>query len=84
VPRLGQLPLAVVDGEIALAHGEGQIAHRIAGRGIAWAGACRREEVGPLGRVMAERIAQGAKGAGRVAEALGDRGGGEVVDKLGA
>src|SRR4029077_722422 len=45
---------------------------------------CRREEVGTFGRVMAELVAQGAKGARRVAEASGDLGGGKVLDKIGA
>src|SRR5262249_45499588 len=84
VPRFGQVVLDVVDGEIALAHGDGQVAHRIAGRGIARAGACRREEVGPFGGVMAELVTKGAKSAGRVAEPPGDFGGRETVDEVGA
>ena len=78
-PCLSQLALHVVDREIALPHGDGQVAHRIPGRSVAGTGSCHREEVGPFGWVMAELVAKGTKGTGRVAEAACDFGGGEAA-----
>ena len=69
-----EFALHVIDGEIAFAHGHGQITNAVAGgRGLR--SALRLAEEGSAFlRVVAELMAEDAEGAGGVAEAAGDFG----------
>ena len=79
-----QFALHVIDREIAFAHGHRQITDAVAGgRGLR--SALRlAEEGGAFLRVVAELITQDAEGAGGVAEAAGDVGGGLLIDEVSA
>jgi len=79
----GQVALDVIDREVALAHGDYQLAHGVSGRSRACAARGQAEEGGTFLRVMAELVAEDAKTAGRVAKELGSFGGREVFDKEG-
>lgn len=67
--RLGQFALDVVDGHVALAHGNRQLAHAIACRRALGAMARAAEELALVG-VVAELMAEHPKGAWRIAESL--------------
>jgi len=72
----------VIDGEVLLAEGDDAVAEgQFLGGGVRPLGG--REEEGTLG-VFAEVVRQDAKTGGGVAEAFGDLGGGEALDKEGA
>src|ERR1035437_5802512 len=77
-----EFALHVIDGEIALAHGHRQITDPIAG-GRRLRSALRLvEEGGAFLRVVAELITQDAEGAGGIAEATGDVGGGLLSEEV--
>ena len=82
VAGLGQFALDVVDGEVALAHGDDQFAHRVT-RGCALGPMARGAEELALVGVVAKLVAQDAEGAWGVAEASRDLLGGAVFDEVG-
>ncbi len=71
---LREFSLDVVDGEVALAHRNGELTYPIAHRSALGAMSEVAEEAGALGRVMAELMAQDAESPRGVAEAVGDLG----------
>ena len=84
VPRVGQFASDVVDGEVSLAHGDGQFRTRSRlGGGVRSRGG-RREEHGPLGGIVSELMTEDAKGPGCIAEAMGDLVGGSLLDEVSA
>jgi hypothetical protein len=77
-----QFALDVIDREIPFSHSNGQIPDAIAG-GRRLRSALRLvEEGGAFLRVVAELITQDAEGAGGIAEAAGDIGGGLVLEEV--
>ena len=84
VPRVGQFASDVVDGEVSLPHGDGQVPDAIAlGGGVRSRGG-RGEEHGPLGGIVSELMTEDAKGPGCVAEAVRDLMGGCLLDEVSA
>ena len=84
MPRVGQFASDVVDGEVSLAHGDGQVPNAIALGGGVRPVSGRGEEHGPLGGIVSELMAEDAKGPGCVAEAVRDLVGGQLLDEVGA
>src|SRR5580700_8853555 len=84
VPRLGELALDVIDGEVAFAQGDDAFADRIAGRAGSQPMMGHREESDAFAGVVPELVAQDAKGAWGVAKARGDFAGGELLGEVGA
>jgi hypothetical protein len=84
VPRVGQFASDVVDGEVPLAHGDGQVANAIALGGGVRSGGVGGKEHGPLGGIVSELMTEGAKGPGCVTEAARDLVGGLLLDEVGA
>src|SRR5262249_41291097 len=79
VAGLGQLALDVIDGQVAFAHGEDQVADRILrGRGGGLLARGGKEGGAPV-CVVAKLMAQDTEGAGGVAEAFGDLRRGKVI-----
>jgi len=78
---LSQFPLDVLDPEVALAQGDGQLADAVAGGSRARTALGLAEESGPFFGVVAELVAEHAKGAGRITEALGGLGRREFFDE---
>ena len=81
---LGQLPLDVVDREVALTHGYGQLADRVASGGRTGTVLRQAEETGALVRVVAKLMTEHAESTRRIAEAPSRLGGGEIFDEEGA
>ena len=81
---LGQFALDVVDGQVALAQGDGQLTDRIAGGGKARPGRDGLKEAAVLVGQVAKLVTEDAEGAGGIAEAPSDLKGGESFDEVGA
>src|ERR1019366_2902985 len=77
----GELTLNVVDREILFSQSDGAFADEIANRSMIRTGACFGEECLAFVGIMAELMAEDAKGTGRVSEALRDFGGGKLLDE---
>ena len=84
VPCAGRFASDVVDGEVSLAHGDGEVPDAIALGGGVRSGGERGEEHGPSVGVVSELMTKGAKGPRCVAEAVRDLVGGELLDEGGA
>jgi hypothetical protein len=84
VPCVGQFTSDVVDGEVSLAHGDGQVSNTIALGGGVRSRRGRGEERRPLGGIMSELMTEDAKGPRRVAEAVRDLVGGYLLDEVSA
>lgn len=69
VPGSGAVALDVGDGQVALAQGDDEFANRLAHGGLAWPVRYDPEEAGALVGIVANRVAEDAQGAARVAEA---------------
>jgi hypothetical protein len=83
VPSLGQIVLDIVDGPVAFAHGDDEFADRIAGGGIAGSAPDGLEETALLAGIVTELVAEHAKRAGRIPEAMCDFVGGKPFDEVG-
>jgi hypothetical protein len=84
VPCVGQFASDVVDGEVSLAHGDGQVPNAVAfGSGVRSRGG-RGEEHGPLGGIVSELMTEDAKGPRCVSEAVRDLMGGQLLDEVSA
>jgi len=78
-----QLALDVVDGQVLLAQGNGQLADTVASRGMLGAGLGLLEKGGTFVGVMAELVAEDAQGIVGVAEAASDLWAGQLLDEKG-
>src|SRR3954471_12388815 len=76
VPRVGQFASDVVDGEVSLPHGDGQVPNAVAVGGGVRARDGRGEEHGPLGGIVSELMTEDAKGPRCISEAVRDLMGG--------
>ncbi len=77
-----EFALHVIDREVPFTHGNRQITDAIAGGRRLRSALRLAEERGAFLRVVAELVTQDAEGAGRIAEAAGDVGGGLVLDEV--
>jgi len=76
--------LEVVDGQVLLAQGDGQLADAVARGGVAGSGLGLLKEGATFVGVMAELVAEDPQGIVGVAEAAGDLGAGQLLDEEGA
>ena len=84
VSCVGQFASDVVDREVSLAHGDGQVPDAITLGGGVGSRCGRREEDGPLGGIVSELMTEDAKGPRCVAEAMRDLLGGLLLDEVSA
>ena len=80
----GEFPLYVIDREVALAHGYGQIPDAVADRGGLRSTMRLAEEGGAFIGVVAELMAEDAEGAQGIAETAGHIAGGLFIDEEGS
>jgi len=76
--------LEVVDGQVLLAQGDGQLADAVASGGVAGTGPGLLKEGGAFVGVMAELVAEDPQGIVGVAEAARDLGTGQLLEEEGA
>ena len=82
-PAERQFALDVIDREVLLAHGDGQIPHTIAHGGALRSVFDMLKEGVPFFGIMPKLVAEDAKGARGVAEPTGDLMGGLAIDEKG-
>ena len=80
----GQFALDIVNGQIAFAHSDDEIAHPIAGGGVLRSGACRLKEAVAVVGFVAELMTKDAEGAGRIAKAARDLGRRKLIAEVSA
>ena len=83
VSGAGQLPLDVVDGEVAFPHRDDQVSEGITDRSQGRLLGSASEEAGTEGGIVAELMAEDAEGTRGVAEAAGDLDRGKLLDEEG-
>ena len=84
VARGREFALNVIDGQVLFPQGDGAFADPVARRRLAGSGAWHRKEGRAFIGGVAEVVAKDPKGSGRITEASGGFGGGELLEVEGA
>jgi len=82
-PGSGQLPLDVIDGEVAFPHRDHQVSERITDRSQSWLLGDAREEPGAKVGIVAKLMAEDAERTWGITESAGDLNRGKFLDEEG-
>jgi hypothetical protein len=83
LPGSGQLPLDVIDGEVAFPHRDHQVSERITDRSQNWLLGDAREEPGAKVGIVAKLMAEDAERTWGITESAGDLNRGKFLDEEG-